>query len=221
MRKFAYRLAFVPLALLSIVTTDLSAEPLARDLFAAHSLPAIAAPAAHGFYSKGCFAGGIAIAPDGQHWQAMRLSRNRRWGHPDLIRLLEQFSRDAAQDGWPGLLIGDISQPRGGPMLTGHASHQIGLDADIWFSPMPAKRMTEKEREEISAISMLGPDRLSVDPEIWTDSHVRLVKRAASYREVDRIFVHPAIKKALCEGADKVGSDRGWLRKVRPYWGHH
>jgi hypothetical protein len=38
--------------------------------------------------------------------------------------------------GWgKGLYIGDISQPRGGPMTSGHASHQIGLDADIWMLP--------------------------------------------------------------------------------------
>ena len=38
---------------------------------------------------------------------------------------------------WPGLLVGDMAQARGGPMLTGHASHQVGLDADIWLTPMP------------------------------------------------------------------------------------
>ena len=84
----------------------------------------------------------MAIATDGPTWQAMRLSRNRRWGHPTMIKLIEKLSRDAVADGWPGLLIGDISQPRGGPMLTGHASHQIGLDADIWLTPMPDRRLT-------------------------------------------------------------------------------
>ena len=76
-------------------------------------------PRSYGFYSKGCFSGGVAIATDGPTWQAMRLSRNRRWGHPVMIKLVEKLSRAAAADGWPGLLIGDISQPRGGPMLTG------------------------------------------------------------------------------------------------------
>src|SRR5262249_46426625 len=75
--------------------------------------------------------------------------------------------------------------------------------------------------EDISATSMLGPDKLSVDPSIWTERHARLVKRAVSYPEVERVFVHPAIKKALCEGAAALGSDRSWLSKVRPYWGHY
>ena len=217
-------------ALLSIILAAAGAGPTgaaddatpAKELFGKVKAPAALKPAAIGSYARGCLAGGKELAIDGPAWQAMRLSRNRNWGHPRLISLIERLAKEAQKyDGWPGLLVGDISQPRGGPMLTGHASHQIGLDADIWFMPMPDRRLTEKEREELSAISMLGPDQLSVDPEIWTESHVRLVKRAASYPEVDRIFVHPAIKKALCEGADKVGPDRSWLRKVRPYWGHH
>ena len=151
----------------------------------------------------------------------MRLSRNRNWGHPELVGLVEKLATEAkARDGWPGLLVGDLSQPRGGPMLTGHASHQVGLDADIWLTPMPNRRLTEKEREELSATSMLAADKVSVDREIWKPEHMRLIKRAASYKSVERIFVHPAIKKALCEDTAK-DSDRAWLSKVRPMWGHH
>ena len=50
---------------------------------------------------------------------------------------------------------------------------------------------------------------------------MKLIKRAASYPQVARIFVHPAIKKALCEMADQVGKDTAWLGKVRPWWNHH
>ena len=64
----------------------------------------------------------------------MRLSRNRNWGHPKLVEFLERLSAKGAKVGWPGLLVGDMAQPRGGPMLTGHASHQVGLDADIWLT---------------------------------------------------------------------------------------
>jgi penicillin-insensitive murein endopeptidase len=194
------------------------AEPLAKNLFGNKKLPAAITPKSHGFYSKGCLAGGIAIAADGEHWQAMRLSRNRRWGHPELIALLERLSREAAEDGWPGLMIGDISQPRGGPMLTGHASHQIGLDADIWFTKMPKRRLSAKEREAVSAVSVLKKNSLHVDDRIWTKAHTAVLKRAASYRNVERVLVHPGIKKKLC---DTVRGDRRWLRKIRPFWGHH
>ncbi len=191
----------------------------AKQLFGGKRLPAKMPAQVHGFYSKGCFAGGIAIPTDGAHWQAMRLSRNRRWGHPELIATIEQLSRDAAgKDGWPGLLVGDLSQPRGGPMLTGHASHQIGLDADIWLTPMPKRRLSAGERESMSAISVLRPKSVAVDPSVWTDAHGRLIMRAASYPQVQRILVHPGIKKKLC---DTWKGDRSNLNKVRPYYGHH
>ena len=151
----------------------------------------------------------------------MRLSRNRNWGHPDLVALVRKLAVETKEhDGWPGLLVGDISQPRGGPMLTGHASHQVGLDADVWFTPMPDRTLTTKEREEISATSMLADDRVSVNPKVWTEAHVRILKRAASYPQVERVLVHPAIKKAVCDASKDV-KDRDWMSKVRPYWGHY
>jgi penicillin-insensitive murein endopeptidase len=139
--------ALVAFAVVGSAVEAVQAEQLAKALFGSKRLPAATEAKSYGFYSKGCFSGGVAIATDGPTWQAMRLSRNRRWGHPAMINLLEKLSRDGTQIGWSGLLIGDISQPRGGPMLTGHASHQIGLDADIWFTPMPDRRLTATERE--------------------------------------------------------------------------
>jgi penicillin-insensitive murein DD-endopeptidase len=191
----------------------------AKVLFGAAKSPSPLAARAIGFYAKGCLAGGKAIAIDGPAWQVMRLSRNRNWGHPRMIALVERLAADVkAHDGWNGLLVGDISQPRGGPMLTGHASHQIGLDADIWLTQMPDQRLTRREREDMSAISMLAADRVTVDPKIWTEAHGRLILRAASYAQVERVLVHPAIKKALCENK---AFPRTHLNKVRPYWGHH
>lgn len=38
----------------------------------------------------------------------MRLSRNRNWGHPDLIALLERLAKEARAAGeWNGLLVGE------------------------------------------------------------------------------------------------------------------
>ena len=192
--------------------------PPAKMLFGAVTAPAPLEVRAIGSYAKGCLAGGISLPINGPDWQVMRLSRNRNWGHPRLLDYLERLASDArARDGWPGLLIGDMAQPRGGPMITGHSSHQIGLDADVWLTPMPDRILTRQEREDISATSMLK-DPFTVDPKIWTPLHTKLIKRAASYPQVARIFVHPAIKKVLCEQA---GKDRAWLSKVRPWWGHY
>jgi penicillin-insensitive murein endopeptidase len=170
-----------------------------------------------GFYAKGCLAGGMALPINGETWQVMRLSRNRNWGNPAMIQFLEELSAKGAKVGWPGLLVGDISQPRGGPMITGHASHQVGLDADIWLTPMPNRELTRAEREQMSATMVVAADRKDVDPKVWTPAHFNIIKTAAEDPRVQRIFVNPAIKKAMCREA---GSDRGWLHKVRQYWGH-
>ena len=196
-------------------------SPIARDLFGAVAAPAPLAARAIGSYAKGCLAGGVSLPINGPDWQVMRLSRNRNWGTPELLDFLEKFASDArGLDGWPGLLVGDMSQPRGGPMLTGHTSHQVGLDVDIWLTPMPDRILTPQEREDVTAVSMLK-DPFSVDPNVFTLGQVKLIRRAALSPQVARIFVHPAIKKALCEQASKAGKDTAWLGKVRPWWNHH
>jgi penicillin-insensitive murein DD-endopeptidase len=194
-------------------------SPPARDLFGAQKAPSPLAARAIGSYARGCLAGGQALPVDGPAWQAMRLSRNRNWGHPKLVAFVERLASDSQKiDHWPGLLVGDMAQPMGGPMTSGHASHQIGLDADIWLKPMPPKILSPEEREALSADTVVADDQVSVKPDVWQPGHVQLLKRASSYPEVARIFVHPAIKKALCQAA---GTDRHWLSKIRPWWGHN
>lgn len=189
----------------------------AKQLFGRKAAPAALATRAIGFYAKGCLAGARALPVNGKTWQVMRLSRNRMWGHPELIALIERLAHKAPRVGWRGLLVGDLSQPRGGPMLTGHASHQVGLDADIWLTPMPERELTRREREEMAAIMTVGADRLDVDPAVWTPGHLGIIKAAATDAAVERVLVNAAIKKALCREAR---GDRGWLNKVRPYYGH-
>jgi penicillin-insensitive murein endopeptidase len=190
----------------------------AKELFGRQTAPAPLAARAIGGYARGCVAGAMALPIDGETWQAMRLSRNRNWGHPRLVAFLERISKKMPEvNGWPGLLVGDMGQPRGGPMLTGHASHQLGLDADVWLTPMPNRRLSREEREMMSAVNMVRPDRLDIDPKVWTPQHTALIRAVSREPEVARIFVNPAIKRALCREA---GSDRAWLNKVRPLWGH-
>jgi len=186
-------------------------------LFGRKVLPAAMPTRVIGFYSHGCIAGAEALPLNGETWQVMRLSRNRNWGHPDLIALLERLSVKAHKDGWNGLLVGDMSQPRGGPMITGHASHQVGLDADVWLTPMPDHRLSREEREDMSAVMMVRSDRLDIDPKVWTPGHLAVIRDAAQEPRVERIFVNPAIKKALCREAT---GDRSWLSKIRPMYGH-
>src|SRR5690349_6838088 len=190
----------------------------AKQLFARKYLPSAQPSKVIGEYTKGCLAGAAKMPMDGDTWQVMRLSRNRYWGYPETIALIKRLSERAHKDaGWPGILVGDIGQPRGGPALSGHASHQIGLDADIWLTPMPDHRLSREEREDMSAVMMVRPDRLDIDPKVFTPGHVLVLRDAAQEPAVQRIFVNAAIKKALCREAK---GDRSWLSKIRPWWGH-
>lgn len=178
--------------------------------------PTAAMPRAIGGYALGCLDGGMALTLDGPGYHVMRPSRARNYGHPDLIRFVRWLGGEATAQGWPGILVGDLAQARGGPMRSGHASHQSGLDVDVWFRPAPYRPPSLEERETTSAVSMVAPDGLTVG-EDWGIAHADLLRTAASHPQVDRIFVNAAIKRNLCETA---GSDRSWLAKIRPWWGH-
>ena len=191
----------------------------AKLLFSKKELPSLGKAMAIGYYPRGCLQGGVELPVDGPNWQVMRLSRNRNWGHPELVKFLERFAPLAAKaTGWKGVLVGDMAQPRGGPLPFGHTSHQIGLDVDIWFMPMPNHELSKKEREEISASDLVAPDRLRVNPKTWTPADVAFIKTAAEQVEVERVFVNAAIKKELCHVEDKHHGT--WLEKVRPWYGH-
>ncbi|WP_226780171.1 penicillin-insensitive murein endopeptidase [Oceaniglobus trochenteri] len=191
---------------------------IAKQLFGAESVASRQSPDPYGSYAKGCLAGGMQLAETGPTWQAMRLSRNRNWGHPETIAYIQDLSRKAAGlPGWNGLYVGDISQPRGGPMLTGHASHQIGLDADIWLRPADRLNLSVNERENISSISLRRAAGAYTNDN-WTRAHHELLKAAASDPRVARIFIFPGAKVRMCN--DETGS-KAWLNKIRPWYGHH
>ena len=192
----------------------------AKVLFGREITPAAGPPQAIGSYERGCLSGAIALPADGPNWQVMRPSRNRAWGHPVLIAFLERLAQKLrGEAGWSGLLVGDIAQPRGGPMLTGHGSHQTGLDVDIWLTPMPNRRLSEAERNDISATDVVAEDGLDIDPTVWTSRHRLLLEAVAREPLVERVFVNAAIKRALCREAGP--EERAWIAKIRPWWGHN
>lgn len=194
------------------------AAPLAKDLFGAQKSASQQEAQPIGTYARGCGAGMIELPESGPTWQAMRLSRNRNWGQPELVQYLIDLSAAASQVGWAGLYIGDMSQPRGGPMTTGHASHQIGLDADIWMLPPKRLTLSRQERETIRSISIRTEDQTRVNGN-WTAAHQALLRLAASDPRVDRIFVAAAAKIAMCKTATRA--DKAWLQKIRPLYGHN
>ena len=173
----------------------------AKLLFSKKELPSLGKAMAIGYYPRGCLQGGVELPVDGPNWQVMRLSRNRNWGHPELVKFLERFAPLAAKaTGWHGILVGDMAQPRGGPLPFGHASHQIGLAVDICAS------------------NLVAPDKLHVDPKTWTPADVAFIRTAAEQPDVERIFVNAAIKKELCRVEGK--NHFSWMSRVRPWYGH-
>ena len=202
---------------LALPSAALSA-PLAKDLFGAQRGPSQQRSEAIGTYANGCGAGMVQLPESGPTWQAMRLSRNRNWGQPELVQYLMDLSVQARRIGWAGLYIGDMSQPRGGPMKSGHASHQIGLDADIWMLPPKRLNLSRGEREKISSISVRTEDQTRINGN-WTPAHQALLRAAASDPRVDRIFVAAAVKIAMCNATPR--RDRDWLQKIRPLYGHN
>ena len=212
------KIAAAVLTALFVAVGGASAEPLAKELFGAEHVASRQNSASYGGYAKGCLAGAQQLPETGPTWQAMRLSRNRNWGHPNAVKFIERLSKFAAkQPGWSGLYIGDISQPRGGPMLTGHRSHQLGLDIDIWMLPPRNLKMSRTQREKLSSISTRREKGAYVNKN-WTRAHHEILKAAAKDKSVARIFVFPGAKVQMCK--DEKGN-RAWLRKIRPWWGHH
>jgi penicillin-insensitive murein endopeptidase len=203
---------------LGAVGSGVQAQQLAKQQFGAMRNASTQKAAPFGSYAKGCIAGAEQLPETGPTWQAMRLSRNRNWGHPETIDFIKDLSAYAAkQPGWNGLYIGDISQPRGGPMLSGHRSHQLGLDADIWMLPTSQLNLSRKQRENISSVSLRRDGGAYVNIS-WSGAHHRIMKKAAQDKRTARIFVFPGAKVQMCK--DEKGN-RKWLRKIRPWWGHH
>jgi penicillin-insensitive murein DD-endopeptidase len=209
---------FSAITALMLCALPATAEPAASKLFAAVKTGSAQPPAAFGAYSRGCAAGLVQLPETGPTWQAMRLSRNRNWGQPTLVQYLMDLSAGARQLGWRGLYIGDMAMPRGGPFTSGHASHQTGLDADVWYLPPKSLTLSVKAREQISANSVRTADQKSINGN-WTPTHAALLRMAASDPRVDRIFVAAAIKIDMCRSAR--ASDKAWLQKIRPLYGHN
>lgn len=204
---------------LALLAFPAGAEEKANKLFGGKSAGSNQASESIGFYSKGCGAGLVALEETGPTWQAMRLSRNRNWGHPETVDYIKKLSRKVARlDGWGGLYVGDISQPRGGPMLSGHASHQVGLDVDIWMLPPDRLNLTPQERENLSSVSIRSNDQKRLT-ENWTPEHAKVLEFAARDPRVDRIFVTAVAKIEMCKSAKP--SDTKWLQKIRPLYGHN
>jgi penicillin-insensitive murein endopeptidase len=170
-----------------------------------------------GFYTAGCLQGAQALPLDGPGYEAIRISRNRYWGQPVTLDYVQTLAEKVRAAGQAHLYIGDLGQPRGGPTPTGHASHQTGLDVDIWFERQPGARLAPPQREAPRLRSLVNGSDTAIDDGVFNAQHVTLLKLAAEMPNVDRIFVNKFIKQRLCQS---VGGNRSWLRKLVVWVGH-
>lgn len=205
----------------ALITLTLNPAPASANPWANIKLPTSAGSIAQsiGAYDAGCLNGAVSLPIDGVGYQIMRLSRQRYYGHPELKRFIETLGQQVAKRHLGVLLIGDLGQPRGGPTLTGHRSHQTGLDVDIWFllSELASRRpLSGQERETLSAPSMLSGNSDNIDFSQWSLANEEILKLTAESSVVDRLFVNPSIKRQLCIRYSK----QAWLRKIRPWWKH-
>jgi penicillin-insensitive murein endopeptidase len=182
--------------------------------------PAPGPPRAIGAYAAGCLQGAKALAQTGPGYETLRRSRHRYFGHPDLIDFIARLGAAAEAQQLPWVAIGDLSQARGGPTPSGHRSHQSGLDVDVAYAP-PAKLRgghlapADREHPLLPAVVDLRTNEMTAT---WNSRIVRLLAIAAGDPAVERIFVHPAVRRALCAGPERHAP---WLVRLRPWWGHH
>lgn len=180
--------------------------------------PSEHAPQAIGSYANGCLAGGAALPLQGDGYQVLRTQRARYYGHPDAVSFVQRLAAMTHSRLNTQLLIGDISLPQGGRFSSGHSSHQTGLDIDIWLR-LSDSPLSPKELEQPTPFSVVNLKQYQLLKKHWDERHFELIKMAASDGQVARIFVHPVIKEKLCRSEGEL--EREWLRKVRPWWGHH
>lgn len=215
--RFLLKRLSVSVLLLGCMASGLVSLPAWSTPWEHFETPTPGQPQAIGSYSNGCLAGATPLPAEGEGYQRVRSERGRYYGHQSMIAFLEQLSAKASKLRLGQLLVSDIAMPRGGRFRSGHASHQTGLDADIWLTTLehPA---SEEVLKTLQPLPMVDLKAYQIIRDNWTDNQANLIQLAASDDQVARIFVHPVIKEQLCAA---TWTDRRWLRKVRPWWGHY
>lgn len=175
--------------------------------------PTSGATEIHGSYANGCFSGGIIIPIKQNGYEQVRPSRNRHYGTPNMMTFIENINQFGIQQ-QRIIILGDIAQPRGGPANFGHASHQTGLDIDIWLENRHV-HLSNHLRENLNTPSVVNPSNGKINQH-WNPFYRDLLHYAATYPETERIFVNPVIKARLCE----TETNKAWLEKLRPWYGH-
>lgn len=188
-----------------------------------------------GFYSLGCLLNGEKYAVSNAQWEVVNTFRNRFYGHPSMAAFLTYLGDGMVKLHGKKVVTGDVGLPAGGPTVSGHASHQTGLDVDLRYRYYDAgKKMSDSERSnfaapdiaihEVEEVKEAGKKKYVLKTSLvggkLADVVADSLRISAEHPAVERIFVSPPIKKALCARYANAGAYPAWLLKLSPYYGH-
>ena len=194
----------------TLVTKEISPE-FAK--WASFKTPSNGEAKVYGTYQKGCLAGAKTLPLEGDGYFVVRRTRERYYGHPIMLNYISSLAKKFHRKTFATLIIEDIGYPRGGPFLSGHSSHQVGLDVDISLKSVKSNPTSEESEKWVSPSYVEAQTTLLPN---WQEDQINLTLLAADAPEVNRIFVAPAIKKYFCEKHNTAP----WLYKLRTWWGH-
>jgi len=177
----------------------------------------------YGSYTSGCILGGEALPEEGEGYKVVNTYRNRYYAHSSLTSMIKSWGQWSKEKKLGTLVVGDLSQPAGGPLTGAHRSHQIGLDVDLRLHLLtPGQKI--KNRNQFSSTDVVQCKTTKAQkinyqfmPQKWPVSTTQLLQKIASEKNVERLFVSAGIKKYLCAAFPDYPV---WLKKIRPEWGH-
>lgn len=185
-------------------------------------------PQVIGYYSDGKLQNASSLPLDGVGFVHLFRERNRNYGSRDLIEILETVALEFRN--WnpdsERLQIGDISAKTGGT-ISGHASHQNGLDVDLAYfrknhHEQPLSFTTGFDESFVSS-------KGAISSNFDTARSWKFLSLLIATGRIERIFVDSAIKREFCHyyhsgatsTADDFNSDgTEMLRHLRPL-DHH
>jgi penicillin-insensitive murein endopeptidase len=207
----------------------LGAELIGTDELTAESIPPLpgsdlfqgSVEQAEKFYSGGSLMNPSVMPDAGFGFVKLYLPRHRAFSSYDMTELLKDAAGRLQQlhPSRDRLMIGDMSGEHGG-FISGHASHQNGLDTDVAYLRAD---QTEQDPNYTKGFeqSFVKKGRLTANfdlPRNWD-----ILKILVSSGRVQRIFVNSVVKKAFCAYAKAINeleSQKETLKRLRVIAGH-
>ncbi len=157
----------------------------------------------NGSYTEGTLTDAECLQESGEGYMQLYRDMERIWGTSEMIGMIEATGREM-NSRFPNrdrLQVEDIAAKHGGD-ISGHASHENGLDVDIQFYKLDGKehvsRWSGDHRE--FAPSMVNQDG-SISSNFDVERNWELMKSLFRNGRVARIFIDDKLKQALCRYA--------------------